>query len=117
VTTVDDEARAAGLDRVDLLKVDCEGYDLHVLRGASTLLSAEAVSAVQFEYNSYWALAGSTLADAMRYFAQFGYDVYLLRRSGLRAFDYRRFGDFFGYANFVAVAPHARRRAAALTRA
>jgi len=105
LTTVDQEAAEAGFEFVDMLKVDAEGYDLHVLRGANRLLSERKIGTIQFEYNRPWANSGSTLIAAMNYLKGFGYEVYLLRTGGLQLFDYERYGEFFGYANFIAVSP------------
>jgi FkbM family methyltransferase len=49
VVTLDDFAAEHGIERVDLLKIDTEGFDLEVLRGAERLLSTGAVSFVQVE--------------------------------------------------------------------
>jgi FkbM family methyltransferase len=105
VTTVDQEAADARFEYVGMLKIDVEGYDFHVLRGTKHLLKRGAVGLVQFEYNRPWASAGSTLSAAMSYLNGFGYQVYLLRSTGLHKLDYDRFGEFFSYANFVAVSP------------
>lgn len=49
IDTLDRYARDRGLERIDLLKVDCEGYDLEVLRGAEALLSEGRIGFVQAE--------------------------------------------------------------------
>lgn len=49
VETVDRFAREHGIERIDLLKVDTEGMDLDVLRGADALLDAHAVTFVEVE--------------------------------------------------------------------
>lgn len=116
ILTVDDECRRLGLDRLDLLKVDTEGYDLHVLRGAAGMLSRQAVGVVQFEYNSFWSGAGSTLSTALGLFAEHGYDVYLLRSPGLFSFNYAKWGEFYAYSNFVAVSPSMRDKLAPLVK-
>jgi hypothetical protein len=110
VTTLDEELAARGIAEVDLLKIDAEGYDLHVLRGAERCLAARAVAVVQFEYNRPWLFARSTLGEALRLLEDHGYEVHLLRRDGLHAFDYDREREFFGYANFVALSPAGRMR-------
>lgn len=48
VTTLDEWAAKHSIDRVDVLKVDAQGYDLEVLRGARRLL-ASGVKAVNCE--------------------------------------------------------------------
>jgi FkbM family methyltransferase len=105
VTSLDVEVGNRGIDFIDFLKIDTEGYDLRVLRGASQLLQKLAIGIVQFEYNSPWALAGSTLADAYRLLEGYGYTVFLLRPTGLFELNYSLYGEYFGCSNFVAVAP------------
>lgn len=110
ITTLDTVMKRVGdFQRIDLLKIDTEGFDLRVLKGASELLRNHRVAVIQFEYNAPWAFAGSTLADALTLLAEHGYSVRLLKRQGLVVFDYAKYGDFFGYANFVAFLPGDRR--------
>src|SRR4051794_32216785 len=66
VVTLDTELPRQGIDNVDLLKIDTEGYDLHVLRGAAQHLQSHAIDVLQFEYNAPWRYAGSTLPAATR---------------------------------------------------
>lgn len=49
VSTVDEVARAEGIARIGLLKVDTEGRDLAVLEGAAGMLGAQAIDVVQLE--------------------------------------------------------------------
>jgi len=103
VTTVDEEAANHGLESVDFLKIDAEGYDLHVLRGAVELLGKQRVGIVQFEYGASWAGAGSTLAAAIALLEGFGYLTFLLRTTGLHPYPYPKYGEFFSCSNFVGV--------------
>lgn len=50
VTTIDSFCRTEGIARIALLKLDVEGHELAVLRGASRMLDAQAVSIIQFEF-------------------------------------------------------------------
>ena len=92
-----------GIETIDFLKIDTEGHDLHVLRGAAGLLERKAIGVIQFEYVDAWAPAGATLGAALDLLAGFGYRAFLLKREGLYHFDYKTFGEFFTYANFVAM--------------
>lgn len=49
VTTLDDFVAAEGLRRIDLLKIDTEGFELQVIRGGARTLAAGAVDAVLLE--------------------------------------------------------------------
>jgi FkbM family methyltransferase len=110
VTTIDDHLARRQVAHVDVLKIDAEGYDLHVLRGAERTLAAQAVAVVQFEYNRPWLFARSTLGEALRLLEQHGYEVLVLKRDGLHPFDYERTREFFAYANFVALSAEGRAR-------
>jgi FkbM family methyltransferase len=105
VATLDAEIARAGWDRVDFLKIDAEGYDLRVLRGAADLLRAQRIGVAQFEYNRAWQLAGDTLRAAYTLLEACGYAVYLLKRDGLYTLNYQLYEEYFEYSNFVAISP------------
>lgn len=50
VTTVDDFLAEHGIPRVALLKIDTEGFDIAVLRGAREAIAAKRISLIQFEF-------------------------------------------------------------------
>lgn len=103
MTTIDHEVSSRGIEFIDFLKIDAEGFDLRVLMGARKSLSAGRIGVVQFEYNSPWAQTSSTLAEAMRVLRGYGYEVFLLKRKGLYKLRYELYGEYFGYSNYVAV--------------
>jgi FkbM family methyltransferase len=103
VTTLDAEIPRLGLSRIDLLKIDAEGNDLAVLRGARRLLAERRVRVIQWEYSDAWALAGASLGAALDLLTAAGYRSYLLKGDGLYHFDYEVWGEFFTYANFVSL--------------
>jgi FkbM family methyltransferase len=105
VTTIDEEMRTRGIEKVDFLKIDAEGYDLHVLRGAKKSISEHRIDAIQFEYNAPWQLVGSSLVDAYELLNSSGYKVFLLKESGLFDIGTSGIEDYFFYSNFVAITP------------
>ena len=107
VTTIDEQLARAGWDRVDMLKIDAEGYDARVIRGASRALAEGRIRVLQFEYNRSWQLAGETLHGCYRTLEAFGYRVFLLKRDGLYVLNYALYEEYFEYSNFVAIAPAA----------
>ncbi len=105
VTTLDIEVKNRNIPYIDFLKIDAEGYDLHVLRGATNLLQNQAIGIIQFEYIKAWAYASSTLIAALNLLNSHNYQVFLLKSSGLYNFNYDLYQDYFSYSNFVAVSP------------
>ena len=61
--TVDRFSADHGLVAITLLKVDTEGHDLSVLRGASSMLNQGVIGIVQFEYNWRWVASRTFLKD------------------------------------------------------
>jgi len=51
VTTIDQFAQEHQIDHVHLLKIDTEGSELSILRGAGRLRDARAIDVIQFEFN------------------------------------------------------------------
>ena len=74
-TTLDSYAEQSGVARFALVKIDAEGHDLAVLRGARTLLAEHRIAAAQFEYNHRWILARFYLRDAFEFLLALGYRV------------------------------------------
>jgi FkbM family methyltransferase len=102
VLALDDVLSERGIDKVDMLKIDAEGHDFHVIEGAETCLRQHRIDVLQFEYNRSWVQAGSTLTRAFSFLASLGYTTKLLRRRSLDDFDVDAVGEFFAYSNFVA---------------
>ena len=100
VTTIDRAIGDRGIEFVDLLKIDAEGFDLRVIKGAVTTLTRQAIGIIQFEYNQPWALAGNTLADALTTLRGHGYCVYLLKSEGLYSYSYRPYGEYLRIFKF-----------------
>jgi FkbM family methyltransferase len=101
ISTIDAAIKCDG-STIDYLKIDAEGYDFNVLLGANRLLKARKIRFIQFEYNSSWISTGHSLRQALDYLDGFGYEVFIIRSSGLHPFSYDRWGDFFRYSNFFA---------------
>jgi FkbM family methyltransferase len=65
VTTIDDFCREQSISGIDLLKIDTEGYELHVLKGAEGALKARRIKAVQFEISQIHALTHTFVQDIL----------------------------------------------------
>ena len=82
-TTLDEYAGGAGLNDIALVKIDTEGHDLAVLRGAERLLAQQRIGVAQFEYNSRWIGARSYLYDAFNLLDPAGYRLGKLTPRGV----------------------------------
>lgn len=74
MVTLSEWARSAGVDTVDVLKLDIEGFELDALRGADGLLGS--ISVIQFEFSA-------ADIDTRTYFQDFWY---LLTEAGRRLY-------------------------------
>ncbi len=63
VETVDRFCQKHGVAAITLLKVDAEGLDLSVLRGAREMLVRGDIGIAQFEYNWRWVASRTYLKD------------------------------------------------------
>lgn len=101
-TTLDAFVEERGIERVDLLKIDVEGHELEVLRGAERLLRERRVGWIQLEFGAPQLVNhGSVLALSR---ALEGYKLYRVLGHGLLELDtlapYER--EIFAYQNLVA---------------
>jgi FkbM family methyltransferase len=102
VVTIDAELNRLGWNGVDVMKVDTEGFDLDVLRGAEGAIQRRSIRWIQFEYNVHWRIRGATLLAAAQVLK--GYELYLVQ-DGLRRANLTRYGEYFAYSNYLAVRP------------
>ena len=72
-STVDAFCDEHSIERVTLLKIDAEGHDLAVLRGAEQMLERRAIDLIQFEYNRRWIDARTFVLDAFQLLEGHGY--------------------------------------------
>lgn len=63
LTTVDIFLKETDIAEVSMMKIDTEGFDLLVLRGAENALNAGRIEVLQFEYNWRWLLNHASLRD------------------------------------------------------
>ena len=72
-TTLDAYAQLSGIGEFTLVKVDAEGHDMAILRGAASLFSRHRISVAQFEYNQRWIYSRSFLRDVFDFLKPLGY--------------------------------------------
>ncbi len=82
VRTFDQVAAPLELQRIDVVKIDVQGYECHTLEGMTASITGYR-PVVIFEYED-WALqqAGSTIADFVKFSHDAQYRLFELARSG-----------------------------------
>ena len=73
--TLDRYCEQHGIEQIDLLKVDVEGAEYQVLRGARRLMQARQVRCITFEFGQTTFDMGNRPADLESLFSEMGYKV------------------------------------------
>lgn len=100
--TLDGFCRGAGIDRIDFLKIDTEGNELAVLKGAAGLLERKSIGLIQFEFNEMNLVSRVSLRDF--YSRLPGFSFYRLHAKGLLPlgpYDIRN--EIYVFQNILAV--------------
>ena len=74
--TIDDFCSENNIEEITLLKIDTEGNDIRVLKGAKSLLERRKIKMVYFEFNDYFAkegVEGGSLHEVAEFLAPFGF--------------------------------------------
>jgi len=102
-TTLDIYCRTQGIDRIKFLKVDVEGHELAVLRGAQDMLRKCNIDFIQFEYGGSWIDSRTLLLDMYDLMSSFGYVIGKILPAGIEFYDvYDQRIETFQMANFLA---------------
>lgn len=104
--SLDSLCQELGITTVHFVKIDTEGHDLDVVRGAKGLLASRSVAMLQFEYNHRWIVARHYLRDAFDLFRPLGYRLGKLTRLGIEFYDtWHPELESFREGNYLAVRP------------
>lgn len=83
VDSLDHFCKERAIDHIDYLKIDTEGAEFEILKGAQTLLSQHRIKALQFEYGGTYSDAKITLQQVMRLLTNAGYAIFRIVPDGL----------------------------------
>lgn len=109
-STVDDFCAEHGIERVTLLKIDAEGHDLAVLRGAEEMLGKRAIDLIQFEYNLRWIDARVFLLDAFQLLEGHSYRLAKVTPRGIETYErWHHELEKFVECNYLAYLPERER--------
>lgn len=101
--SLDNFCTAHKITHIDFLKLDVEGHEIAVLKGAEQCLKDKKIQSIQFEF-------GGCNIDSRTYFRDFwhllneNYQIYRIVRNGLQPINnYNEKLEIFSYANFFAM--------------
>jgi FkbM family methyltransferase len=104
-TTLDIFMRENGIEKIDFLKVDTEGFDLSVLQGASNALAENRIGVIQFEFIPANIITKVRVRDFMELLRR--YRIYRLCLNGslipLEPYDVKRC-EIYAMQNLIAMA-------------
>ncbi len=102
--TIDVISEENKLKQIDFLKIDVEGHELEVLKGAKKMLSNKKISIIQFEFTQLNTTIKVFFKDFYELLSD-NYKIYrLLPNNMLEIKTYNpTFDEIFGYQNYVAI--------------
>ncbi len=102
LTTLDLFCEREAVTGIDFLKIDTEGNELEVLKGAERLLAAQKIKIIQFEFGECDVFSRVFLQDF--YIMLLDYNIYRLDSNRLiPLFEYASTNEIFRFQNFIAV--------------
>lgn len=107
--TGDSYSKEQGIEHIHLLKIDAEGYDLHVIKGFEHMLDQGQIDIIQFEYNVKHSETHCMLGDFHAFLKDKNYIIGPLRPEGVDFKDFDFFqNDFKTGPNYIACRPEFR---------
>jgi len=102
--TLDSFCIKNNINNISFLKIDTEGNELSVLKGAEQYIKEGRIGAIQFEYGGTYIEAEILLKDVFKFFKDKPYNIFKIMRNGLKYCDtYTEDLENFQYANYVAI--------------
>ena len=103
LTTIDEFVVEHGISKIALLKIDTEGHELSVLKGARQTIAAGMAEVIQVEFNEMNIISRTFFKDIVDILP--GYDFYRLLPDGLKALGPYNSTTYeiFSFQNIVAL--------------
>lgn len=106
--TLDNLTKRLNIPEVLFLKIDVEGNELSVLKGAKSLLAHESIEFIQIEFGHASRAARVYLHDIVDFVNQYKYEIFVIKPKGLLPLDFTPFTENrYSYINFLIVSKRA----------
>lgn len=104
ITTVDKYCETHHINHIHYLKIDTQGHDFAVLRGAATMLEAGKIDYVQVEYSHGYVLARVFLKDIFDLIAQLPYHIYRILPTHIQYIpQYHEHYENFAHCDYIII--------------
>ena len=102
--TLDGYCAKNKIKHIDFLKIDVEGHEMDVFKGAIDMLKKGNINIIQFEYGGCNIDAGVLLKDILEFFEKLDYDIYKMFPKKIRLIErYEPKLENFQYANYIVI--------------
>ncbi len=102
IQTLDNFCKKNKIKKIDLLKIDVEGHEFSVLKGAEKMINSDSIDYIQFEFGCNY--------DSKTYFKDFfyllnpRYEIYRILKDGLYPIkEYKWTNEIFNAINYLAI--------------
>lgn len=103
IQTLDAYCEENGIVHINFLKIDVEGHEMAVFKGASNMLSKQGIDLIQFEYGGCNLDARVYLLDIWNLLQSYDYVIGKIYPNSILMIDkYQKNLETFRYANFIA---------------
>ena len=93
-----------GISHIDFLKIDTEGSELDVIKGAAGMLQNQSIDVIQFEYGGCYLSAHIKLQDVFTLLTGCGYKVFrILPDKLVSVSEWRTELENYKYSNLLAI--------------
>lgn len=102
ISTLDEFCKDQNINKIDFLKIDTEGHELDVIKGAKNLLLSGKISIIQFEFNEMNIISRVFLKDFYELLKD--YNFYRLNSHSLVPLNnYNSSNEIFKFQNIVVI--------------
>lgn len=103
--TIDEYVEDHNIKKIDLLKIDVEGFEREVLEGAKRTIEAGLIETIQLEFNAHNLINGFSILKLSHVLS--GFDIFRIVANGLtpvvtREHAYNSRVEIFKYSNLIA---------------
>lgn len=101
ISTVDRYCAANNIDEIDFMKIDVEGHEISILKGASSMIARGKINVIQFEIGANSLISSTHLHRFFRILP--GYSIFRILQDGLQKIDYDERLEIFMTTNYLAI--------------